>query len=208
MVTSALLGEGKTFCAINLAMSIAMEVDRSVLLVDADVMRPSVMDRIGLRNARGLLDVLADPQLDLGEVLLRTNVPKLSLLPTGTLHNRASEMLASTAMDKLLIELASRYSDRIVIFDSPPLLMSPGTASLATRMGQTVVVVEASKTPRRTVEQAFDAVADCPKVTALLNKCSSPMDGHVYGYYGQPVAPITPVSGVGPWLRSLFERRA
>jgi receptor protein-tyrosine kinase len=208
MVTSALLGEGKTFCAINLAMSIAMEVDRSVLLVDADVMRPSVMDRIGLRNARGLLDVLADPQLDLGEVLLRTNVPKLSLLPTGTLHNRASEMLASTAMDKLLIELASRYSDRIVIFDSPPLLMSPGTASLATRMGQTVVVVEASKTPRRTVEQAFDAVADCPKVTALLNKCSSPMDGHVYGYYGQPVAPITPVGGVGPWLRSLFERRA
>ena len=120
MVTSALPGEGKTFTAANLALSIAMELDNTVMLVDADVARPTLLSRFGLPPSRGLLDVLVDDSVSLSHVLLRTNVEKLTFLPSGTQHPRATELLASDAMVRLLEEMASRYSDRIIIFDSPP----------------------------------------------------------------------------------------
>ena len=183
MVTSAVAGEGKTFCAINLAMSIAMEVDTSVLLVDADVVRPSVPTRLGLPQSRGLLDVLADPSIDLSEVMLRTNVPKLSVLPAGTTNARATELLTSEAMDRLLTELATKYSDRVVIFDAPPLLLTTESKVLASRVGQVLVVVAASQTPRATVAQAFAAVESCPVVVSLLNRCRDPLQVRNFGYY-------------------------
>ncbi|MCK7470644.1 MAG: AAA family ATPase [Desulfomicrobium escambiense] len=170
MVTSSVPGEGKTTCAVNLAMSIAMEIDTSVLLVDANVLRPGLPDRLGMPSTRGLFDSLVDPGLDLSELILRTNIPKLSVLPTGTLATRSAELLASTAMNRLLDELACRYDDRIVIFDGPPLLATPGAQTLASRVGQVVVVVEAGRTPRRLLGQAFAMLEQCPNVVSILNR--------------------------------------
>ena len=143
MVTSALAGEGKSFTAINLALSIATELDNTVMLVDADVARPSVLRVLGLPPSPGLLDLVLDESKDMSSVLLRTNIDKLSILPSGTPHERATELLASDAMIKLLENMANRYPDRIIIFDSPPLLLTTEARVLASHMGQVVVVVRA-----------------------------------------------------------------
>lgn len=181
MVTSSLPGEGKSFSSINLAMSIAMELDSTVLLVDADVARPSMLKILGLPPAKGLMDVLSGDRLDLGDVLLRTNVGKLSILPAGTSHQRATELLASEAMNHLLDEMATRYSDRIIIFDSPPLVVTTEARALATHMGQIVLVVEADRTTHGTVKQALATLESCPVVMLMLNK--GPYSGGE-GYYG------------------------
>lgn len=185
MVTSALAGEGKTFCAVNLALSVALEVDTSVLLVDADVLRPSIPERLGLKVEKGYFDMLADPQIDLSTVMLRTNVPKLSILPAGKVDARSTELLASVAMRSLLAELGNRYPDRVVILDAPPLLLTTAAGWMASRVGQIVMVVEASRTPRRSVMQAYAAVKQCPLVLSVLNKCTLSKDMRRYGYsYG------------------------
>lgn len=182
-VVSAMPGEGKTFLAINLAMSIAMEVDHSVLLVDADVLRPSVLARLGIEPAPGLMDVLDGKQnLGLADVMLRTDVPKLSLLPAGTANSKSTEMLASAAMAGLLDELAAKYSDRIVVFDSPPLIPTTESRVLASRVGQVVMVVEADQTTHAQVAQAFSAVEQCPVVLSVLNKCTGRGAREAYGY--------------------------
>lgn len=191
-IVSAMPGEGKTFFAMNLAMSIAMEVDHSVLLVDADVLRPSVLARYGIEPAHGLMDVLEaaslssrtgePPTIDLADVLLRTNVPKLSLLPAGTANAQSTEMLASVAMAALLDELAAKYSDRIVLFDAPPLIPTTESRVLASRVGQVLMVVEADQTTHAQVTQAYAAVEQCPVVLSVLNKCRSKTTG-TYGYY-------------------------
>lgn len=184
LVTSAMPGEGKTFTAINLALSIAMEVDKTVLLVDADVVRPSLMPRLGVvEPAKGLLDVLNDASLDLSDVLLKTNVPKLTLLPAGTPCGNSTELLASAAMERLLDELASKYSDRIIVFDAPPLLPTTESRVLAARAGQVVMVVEADHTSRNTVAKAFATVESCPVVMSVLNKSRDSSGANRYGYY-------------------------
>jgi receptor protein-tyrosine kinase len=183
MVTSSLPEEGKTFVSINLAISLAMELDKSVLLVDADVSRPSVLSRLGLPSSEGLLDVLTHPSLQVTDVLMRTNIDKLTILPSGKASGRATELLASDAMNRLLIELATRYADRIVVFDAPPLLPSTESRVLATHMGQVVVVVEADHTPQRSLNQALAAIESCPVVLPLLNKISRSEVGSYYGYY-------------------------
>jgi receptor protein-tyrosine kinase len=185
MVTSSLPGEGKTFVAINLALSIAMELDNTVLLVDADVSRPSMLERLGLPPSKGLLDVLTDGALELPDVLLRTNIERLSLLPAGTAHARATELLASDAMTRLVDELATRYPDRILIFDAPPLLPSTESRVLATHMGQVMLVVEAERTPQASVTQALATIESCPVVLTVLNKVPHSRLGAYYGYYGQ-----------------------
>lgn len=185
MVTSALPGEGKTFCAINLAMSMAAEIDTSVLLVDADVLRPQVLQRLGIEAEKGLLDVLTDAELDLSDVIHKTNVPKLSILPSGARNMMSTELLASEAMETLLVSLANRYSDRVVIFDAPPLLVTNEAQVLASRVGQVVLVVQASTTPRSVVLQAFAAVEQCPVVMSVLNKAHETATTVGYGrYYG------------------------
>jgi receptor protein-tyrosine kinase len=181
-VVSAMPGEGKTFFAINLAMSIAMEVDLSVLLVDADVLRPSVLARCGIEPARGLMDVLQSPSIELHDVMLRTNVAKLSILPAGTANAQSTELLASGAMESLLDELASKFSDRIVVFDAPPLIPTTESRVLASRVGQVVMVVEAGKTTHAQVAQAYAAVEQCPVVLSVLNRARG-NSGEAYGYY-------------------------
>ena len=186
MITSALPGEGKTFTAANLAMSIAMELDHTVMLVDADVARSTLLKVLGLPQARGLLDVLVDESIGLPQVLLRTNVDKLTILPSGTPHPRATELLASDAMIRLLEEMASRYADRIIIFDSPPLLVTTEARALASHMGQVVIVVKADSTSHADVKHALATIDACPLKLMLLNQVNtSAKDGYGYGYgYG------------------------
>ena len=170
MVTSSLPGEGKTYCAINLAMSIAMELDHTVLLVDADVARPSVLRSLGLPAHRGLMDILVDEKIDMSDVMLRTNVDTLSILPAGTSTPRATELLASSAMSTLVNEIAHRYPDRVVIFDSPPLLLTSESRVLASHMGQIVMVVEAQTTTQHAVKEALHQLEGYPNVNLIYNK--------------------------------------
>jgi protein-tyrosine kinase len=182
LVTSSAPGEGKTFFAMNLAMSLAMEVDRHALLVDADVLRPSVLQRYAIEPGLGLMELAARPDLDVCDVLLRTNIPKLSLLPAGRPDQKSPELLSSAYIDGLLTELSERYADRLVIFDAPPVLVSSGTRHLATRVGQVIMVVQADEADARKVAHAFEAVAECPIVSSVLNRSSLP-DAGVYDYY-------------------------
>jgi exopolysaccharide/PEP-CTERM locus tyrosine autokinase len=170
MVTSSLPGEGKTYCAINLAMSIAMELDHTVLLVDADVARPSVLRTLGLPTQRGLMDILTDDKLDMADVMLRTNVDTLSILPAGTSTPRATELLASSTMSNLVHEIAHRYPDRVVIFDSPPLLLTSEARELASHMGQIVMVVEAQTTTQHAVKEALHQLEGFNNVNLIYNK--------------------------------------
>ncbi len=170
MVTSSLPGEGKTYCAINLAMSIAMELDHTVLLVDADVARPSVLRSLGLPAHRGLMDILLDDKIDMADVMLRTNVDTLSILPAGTSTPRATELLASSSMSSLVDEIAHRYPDRIVIFDSPPLLLTSESRVLASHMGQIVMVVEAQTTTQHAVKEALHQLEGYQNVNLIYNK--------------------------------------
>jgi receptor protein-tyrosine kinase len=185
MVTSSLPGEGKSFCAINLAVSMAMEMDRTVLLVDADVARPRVPEYLGLHTDLGLLDVLRDKQLKLSDVLIKTDVAKLTVLPAGRTYKRATELLASAAMTDLIEDIGNRYHDRIIIFDSPPLLATSEASVLAAHMGQIVMVVEAEKTSQEAVQEALSHIQSCEVVSMLLNKATpSPGADYYYGYYG------------------------
>jgi protein-tyrosine kinase len=182
MVTSARASEGKTFTAIGLAVSIAMEFDKTVLLVDADLARPSVSQILDLDGPlSGLTDYLLDGKTDLSAFLVKTDIPKLNILPAGSDHKRASELLASENMKDLTNQLSFRYSDRIVIFDSPPLLANSQAAVLAARMGQIMVVIEANRTPQLVLKEAL-ALLDSNKVIGLiLNKARRGWAGS-YGY--------------------------
>ncbi|MGZ8287988.1 MAG: XrtA-associated tyrosine autokinase [Telluria sp.] len=183
MVTSSLPGEGKTFCSINLAMSIAMELDHTVLLIDADVARPSVLRTLGLPAQRGLMDVLLDDKLDVADVMLRTNVDTLSILPAGTNHPRATELLASQAMSALVTEIANRYPDRIVIFDSPPLLLTSEAHVLASHMGAIVMVVEAEATTQHALREALAQLEGLDNVNLIYNKTREFPGTETYDYH-------------------------
>ncbi len=184
MVTSALAGEGKSFSAINLAMSIATELDNTVMLVDADVARPSILRMLGLPASPGLLDLLVGDVDDLSEVLLKTNIDKLTLLPSGTPHLRATELLASDAMSQLIRNIANRYADRIIIFDSPPLLLTTESRVLATHMGQIVMVVHAEKTLQTDVQHALASINACPVKMMVLNQAKNTTQSEYGGYGG------------------------
>jgi protein-tyrosine kinase len=183
MVTSALPAEGKTFVAVNLAMSLAMDVDTRVLLVDADTSRPAVLDRLALTASKGLLDLLIHPELSLDSVVLPTNIDRISILPAGNPHGHATELLASEAMARLVERLAADPS-LIVVFDAPPLLVTSEARVLAAHMGQVVLVVAADDTPRATVAEALGTIENCPLVMTLLNRSTATESRQYYGSYG------------------------
>ncbi len=183
MVTSALAGEGKTFCAINLAMSIAMEMDHTVLLIDADVARPSIPRHLGIKSEKGLMDVLLNDNVDLTDVIMRTNIEKLSVLLAGRKSQRSTELLASQSMSNLLTDISRRYHDRIIIFDSPPLLLTTESRVLATQMGQVVVVVESEITPQKQVMEALQQIESCRDIKLIYNKSKLATSSSYYGYY-------------------------
>jgi receptor protein-tyrosine kinase len=183
MVTSAGPKEGKTFTAINLAMSIAAERDLTVLLVDADLSRPQILAKLGLEAETGLVDVLADSSVDLADVLLRTNFDNLSLLPAGRTNPDCTELLASTRMEALVQEIARRYADRVIIFDSPPILASSEPSVLALHMGQIVFVVEAARTSEAMVKASLDLISFCDNIGFVLNKARASAGVEQFGSY-------------------------
>lgn len=189
LVTSSNPSEGKTFCTINLALSIATEQDVTVLLVDADFSKPEILNRLGVKGGRGLMDVVADSDLDVGDCLVRTNVPNLVLLPAGRQHNLTTELLASERMANMVQEIASRYKDRIVIFDSPPVLASSAASVLALYMGQIVFVIEAEKTTEPQIKESLNMISACENISLLLNKTryngSNKKFATYYGYGGR-----------------------
>jgi len=191
LITSSLPGEGKTFTAINLALSIANERDKKVLLIDADVARPSVARVLGIKSSPGLIDYLDGDDISFSDITLRTSMPGLRVIPAGKLHKHSTELLSSNKMALFVEELSNRYPDRMVIFDSPPLLAATQGEILAKLVGQVVLVIEAEKTMQSVVMESVDKLASCDVVLAVFNKSNRSMDAGYYGYgygYGQYAA--------------------
>lgn len=182
MMTSALPGEGKTFTSINLALSMALEKDVEVLLIDADVAKPHISRIFGLEQERGLLDLLADSAVNPESFIVDTDVPGLALLSAGTRIANATELLASTRMDEVIQLLNEIDPRRIILLDSPPLLLSSEARALVAHAGQIVMVVRAEMTPQKAVLDAIDAIGEGHHVNLILNQSSSPPSGGYYGY--------------------------
>ena len=187
MVSSALSGEGKSFTTLNLAISIAMEMDRTILLVDADLAKPGISRMLGIDDRSGFTECLKEESLDLGDFLINTDIPKLKVLPAGEPHSRATELLSSNAMRSRLNELATRYSDRIILFDSPPLLATSEASVLASYMGQVALVVAYGETPQYLVKEALSLFQSLESVSIILNKArdelfSGRSGEYSYGY--------------------------
>jgi exopolysaccharide/PEP-CTERM locus tyrosine autokinase len=183
MVTSARPSEGKTFTAVNLAMTIAAEQDKTVLLVDADVLKPNVLRTLGLKNRTGLMDYLLEEQTDIANVLYSTSIDKLKIIPAGKSHHLSTELLASTKMHDTIDEFAKRYSDRVVIIDTPPLIGINESAILANFAGQAVVVVEEGSSKMRDIEHAVARLNPDMAIGFVVNK-SVNVDADGTGYYG------------------------
>jgi exopolysaccharide/PEP-CTERM locus tyrosine autokinase len=182
LVTSSVPGEGKTFTAINLALSIANERDKKVLLIDADVARPSVSRTLGIKSSPGLIEYLEGQTVEFSDIVLKTNMPGLGVIPAGKQHKHSTELLTSNKMILLAQELSNRYPDRIVIFDSPPLLAATQGEVLAGLVGQVILVVEAEKTPQSMIMASVNKLVFCDVVLVLLNKTQANVDANHYGY--------------------------
>ena len=183
MIASALPGDGKTFNAINIALSMAVEKDTSVLLVDADVAKPHVSELFGLQGEPGLIDVLTDESLSVDNAIIRSDVPGLSLLPAGRSNPHATELLASRRMARMAAHLSESVPNRIVIFDSPPLLVTSESRVLASRMGQIALVVCAGKTPRQAIDSVLDSLDTDKAVNLILNQAGTSFADAAYGSY-------------------------
>lgn len=187
MVTSAQPGEGKTFTSISLAMSVVAETDAQVLLVDLDITKQDVCRKLGIKSDKGLLNLLDDSGLMLPQVLVRTDVPRLSMLPAGADHPLAHELLASPKMQIFMADLANWYRGGLVIIDAPPVLGAPDASVIATNVGQVILVVEANRTGRAAVAESIALLKGCEQISFVLNKVDASELVDQYGsYYGQP----------------------
>ena len=185
LVCSAQPGDGKTFCAINLALSLAAERDLQILLVDADFPKPDILGRLGLPTGKGLLDALGDPAIDVETLVIPTDVPQLSILPAGKRTNADTELLRSDHAQDVMQRLLTADTDRIIIFDSPPALAASPAAVLATLVGQTVLVVRADRSSESDLREAVALLDGCDDIQLLLNATTYRAEGARFGYYGQ-----------------------
>lgn len=186
LMTSTHPGDGKTWCSINLAVSLAAESDIEVLLVDADFAKPQIASSLGLPEGLGMMDALADPSLAVEDMVIRTDVPSLAILPAGGGSHRDTEYLASARMDAVIAALVAGRTDRIVIFDSPPLLAASAAAVLASHVGQTVLVVRADRTTETALRDAAGLLSGCAHIQLLLNGVKFSASGRRFGtYYGK-----------------------
>jgi receptor protein-tyrosine kinase len=183
MVSSALPGEGKTFTAVNLALSLAMEKDHSVLLVDGDVAKPNISQIFGAGNEPGLLELLGDPNRSVESTILSTDTPRLSLLPAGKPSEVATELLASARMRQVLENLERLDAHLLIVFDSPPVLLTSEARVLASLFEQVVLVVRAGATQQQAVLDAVEAIGDKPGLRLVLNQAHrAGAAGNYYGY--------------------------
>lgn len=186
LVCSAQPNDGKTFCAINLALSLASERDTDVLLVDADVAKPEILSTLGIEGGPGLMDALQDPAIDVEQLIIRTDVPKLSVLAAGRQANNDTEMLASARTKHVLDGLANNHPSRIIIFDSAPALAASPASVLALNVGQVMMVVRADRTTESELRDALALIDGCPNISLLLNGTSYFGGNQSFGsYYGQ-----------------------
>lgn len=185
LVCSANPNEGKTYCSLNLALSLAAERDTEVLLIDADFAKPDVMAQLGLVEGQGLLDALANPAIDIEACVVKTDVPQLSLLPAGAKSNNDTELLASDRTSVLIQQLLDANPRRIVIFDSPPALAASPAATLAQHVGQVMLVVRADQTSEGDLRDAVGLLGGCSEIQLILNAVSYAPGGRRFGsYYG------------------------
>lgn len=188
MVTSALPGDGKTFTSLNLALSMALERDHSLILVDGDVAKPHLSRVFQADQEPGLLDVLEDPSRSIESVILPTDIPSLSIVPVGRQSPQATELLASARMRGVIAELEALDPQGIVLVDSPPILLTSEARVLASLFAQVVMVVRAGGTPQQAVREAVRLMGDGPKINLVLNQALHVGGGGYYGYnseYGQ-----------------------
>ncbi len=185
MIASAMSGEGKSFTAMNLALSLSLEKDVRVLLVDADVAKPQLSQVFGLAKTPGLLDALRDVTVDVESLIVPTDVATLSFLPAGVGAEEATELLSSNRMERLTTLLGQRDSSRIVVFDSPPLLQTTESTALVRVAGQIVLVVRAETTPQPVVLDALKMLEGHPGVSLVLNQSTRAVAQSYYNYsYG------------------------
>jgi Mrp family chromosome partitioning ATPase len=185
LICSPLPGEGKTFCAANLALALAAERDSEVVLVDADFAKPSILSTFGLPGGRGLMDALADPSLRVEDCVLSTDIPGFYVLPAGNQTNADSEYLTSSRTGSVLDRLTRGAPNRILIFDSPPALAASPAAELAKHVGQALVVARADTTGQAALEDALSLLSNCPDIKLLLNAALFSPSGRRFGtYYG------------------------
>jgi Mrp family chromosome partitioning ATPase len=186
LIASANPGEGKTFSAINLALSLAAEADHDVILIDGDMAKPSIVRTLGLEDGPGLMDALADPRLPLGDCLIQTDLPGLKVMPSGQSTSGDTELLASARTEALLAALEAGAPGRILVIDSPPILAASPAAVLAGHVGQLIVVVRADETLEESLRDAVGLVSACPHIQLLLNGVKFSASGRRFGtYYGQ-----------------------
>ena len=183
LITSSVPGEGKTFTSVNLAISLAMEVDHTILVVDTDIMKRDLSRALGVVDRKGLFDLLASPNLRLEDLLVRTNLRNLVILPVGTKRDGSTELLASMRMRELADEIARRYKDRVVLFDSPPVLATTTASALAPLVGQVVLVAEAGSTKHETIREALLRLDRVTITGVILNKGKQAAAAS-YDYYG------------------------
>lgn len=184
VITSAMAGEGKTFSAMNLALSMMLEPDVNVVLVDCDVAKPQITSLLGLEQSVGLIDFLADDSVDIRDVLFPTDIDGLRVIPAGRQHAHATELLASNRMEHFIRELGTRYPDRVIVFDSPPLLLTSEAPVLVNLMGQVVMVVKAGVTSQSAVKQAVELVDTSRRPVSLILNMSRFKGTGNYGSYG------------------------
>ena len=185
LICSPHAGEGKTYCAVNLALAIAAEKESEVLLVDADFAKPSVLSALGLPGGPGLMDALADPVIDVADCVIRTDIPGLFVLPAGHATNSDSEYLSSSRTAAVLARLTQGAANRMVIFDSPPALAASPAAELAKYVGQALLIVRADQTARGSLDDAISLLSACPNIQLLLNATHFSPSGRRFGsYYG------------------------
>jgi exopolysaccharide/PEP-CTERM locus tyrosine autokinase len=187
LIASATPGEGKTFTSLNLAFSMSLEHETRVLLVDCDIPKPQLSTVLGLATSPGLFDALSDPQVDVESCVCDTDVPNLTVLPVGHKHDRATEMLASRRMQDVVARLLEADPHRVIVFDSPPLLLTTESAALAAIAGQVVLVVRAETTPKAAVQDALRQLGAGKSVSLVLNDVEAwaGMGGYyTYGHYG------------------------
>ena len=181
MVGSAVPGDGKTFTSINLAFSMALERDISVLLLDSDVTKQHITEIFGLRGRQGLLDALVDENLDPESLIVPTSLRGFSILSAGRRVEGTAELVSSNRMRNIVTNLCARNSRRILLLDSPPLLITNEGRALVKIAGQVVLVVRAGETPRHAVQAAIEMFDAKQAGGLILNQAKI---GLTEGYYG------------------------
>ena len=183
LVTSAQPGDGKTFCALNLALSLAGQQDVEVLLIDCDVTKPEILSHLGIEPGPGFVDALADPRADAERFVIKTDLGGLSVLPAGRQANNVPELLASPRAAEVIAGLAAADSRRILLIDSPPVLMASPAGILAGQVGQVLVVVRADSTTESDLKETVGLLSACDRIGLVLNGAGFAASGRRFGQY-------------------------